>query len=195
MTKENITIAALRLFLLRGYKNVSLVDVANEAGITKGGIYHYFMSKDELLHKVVHYLFDRCEAKYAELFGGEKSLRETLQAIVVGREMEHFIQGLLALDHGDYRANYTSFALEVIHNFPDVQERMDRSNGHFSKIIEKKLQQGLAKGELRSDVDVQALAVIIFSMLTGQNSLGTQLNTPVIRQRVVDMLWNLLKAN
>ncbi|HEY3426595.1 MAG TPA: TetR/AcrR family transcriptional regulator [Negativicutes bacterium] len=195
MTKENITIAALRLFLLRGYKNVSLVDVANEAGITKGGIYHYFMSKDELLHKVVHYLFDRCEAKYAELFSGEKSLRETLQAIVVGREMEHFIQGLLALDQGDYRANYTSFALEVIHSFPDVQERMDRSNGQFSKIIEEKLQQGLAKGELRSDVDAQALAVIIFSMLTGQNSLGTQLNTPVIRQRVVDMLWNLLKAN
>ncbi len=195
MTKENITIAALRLFLLRGYKNVSLVDVANEAGITKGGIYHYFMSKDELLHKVVHYLFDRCEAKYAELFGDEKSLRETLQAIVVGREMEHFIQGLLTLDHGDYRANYTSFALEVIHNFPNVQERMDRSHGQFSKIIEEKLQQGLAKGELRSDIDVQALAVIIFSMLTGQNSLGTQLNTPVIRQRVVDTLWNLLKAN
>jgi AcrR family transcriptional regulator len=194
MTKENIIIAALRLFLLRGYKNVSLVDVANEAGITKGGIYHYFMSKDELLHKVVHYLFDRCEAKYTELFSGEKSLRETLQTIVVEREMEHFVQGLLALDQGDYRANYTNFALEVMHNFSDVQERMDRSHWQFSKIIEEKLQKSLAKGELRSDIDIQALAVIIFSMLTGQNSLGMQLNTPVIRQQVVDMLWKLLKA-
>ena len=43
--KNKIIVAALRLFLLRGYKYVSLIDVAQEVGITKGGIYHYFENK------------------------------------------------------------------------------------------------------------------------------------------------------
>ena len=73
MTKNTIIITALRLFLLRGYKNVSLVDVAKEMGITKGGIYHYFGSKEELFHSVICYLFDYFAGKYAELFSKEQN--------------------------------------------------------------------------------------------------------------------------
>lgn len=44
---------AIRLFLEHGYDNTPMSLVAKEAGLTKAGIYHYFESKQHLLH-VVH---------------------------------------------------------------------------------------------------------------------------------------------
>lgn len=192
MTKEKITIAALRLFLLRGYKCVSLVDVANEVGITKGGIYHYFGSKEELLQAGIHHLFERIEAKCANLFGDARSLRETLNAIIVEQELELFAHRLLSVEQGDYRINHAGFALEVVHNFPELKERIDRSHRYFCDIIEQKLQKAMGKGEIRRDLDTGALAVIILAMLNGQNSLGELIATPTMRKKMMDNFWKLI---
>jgi AcrR family transcriptional regulator len=43
---------ALALFAARGVENVSIKDLATEAGVAQGLIYHYFQSKDELLSAV-----------------------------------------------------------------------------------------------------------------------------------------------
>jgi AcrR family transcriptional regulator len=194
MTKENITIAALRLFLLRGYKYVSLVDVANEVGMTKGGIYHYFASKEELLHASVHYLFDRCETKYTELFRATKSLRETLHAILVEQTLERYAQNLLCVEKGDYRVNYASFALEVMQNFPEIQERIDRSQLSLCNIIEQKIQTAMDKQEVRGDLNSHAMAVIILSILEGQHPLGSHFKTPEIRKQMMDHIWKLISV-
>jgi len=194
MTKENITIAALRLFLLRGYKYVSLVDVANEAGITKGGVYHYFASKQELLHAAVHYLFDRCESKYTELFRDARSLRDMLQAILVEQVLERYAQNLLCVEQGDYRVNYASFALEVMQNFPEIQERIDLSQLRFCNIIEQKIQTAVDKQEIRSDLNSHAMAVIILSLLEGQHPLGDHFKTPEIRKQMMEHIWKFISV-
>lgn len=43
---------ALTMFAQRGLENVSMKDIASEAGVAQGLIYHYFASKDELLAAV-----------------------------------------------------------------------------------------------------------------------------------------------
>lgn len=48
--------AALRTFARRGYANTRLEDVAASVGVTKGTIYHYFATKEELLLRAIdHY--------------------------------------------------------------------------------------------------------------------------------------------
>lgn len=192
MTKENIIIAALRLFLLRGYKYVSLVDVANEVGITKGGIYHYFAGKEDLLHAAMHYLLDRFEAKYSEVFSDARSFRETLQAIIVERELDKFAYHLLNIDKADYLINLAIFALEIMKNFPEIHQRVHRSHEHLYHVLEDKVQQAMDEGEIRQDLDSGAVALIILTMLNGQNSLGTQLNNPDMRTQMMDNLWKLM---
>ena len=44
--------AALRLFLARGYDNTPMSRVAQELGLTKAGVYHYFESKEHLLYLI-----------------------------------------------------------------------------------------------------------------------------------------------
>ncbi len=45
--------AAQELFFARGWDDVTIADVLNEAGISKGGFYHHFAAKEDLLDGVV----------------------------------------------------------------------------------------------------------------------------------------------
>jgi AcrR family transcriptional regulator len=42
--------AAGRVFAERGYEGATMADVAREAGFSKAGVYHYYASKEHLLH-------------------------------------------------------------------------------------------------------------------------------------------------
>jgi AcrR family transcriptional regulator len=194
LTKDNIILAALRLFLLRGYRNVSLMDVANEIGITKGGIYHYFGSKEELFHAGICFLFDYFGEKYTEFLGREKTFRGTLNFLLSG-EQEIYIERLLNIKQGDYRANNASLALEVMHNFPEIQERIDRGQLELRNIIKEKLQIAQETGETRQDLDAQVVATIVLSISSGLNVLGKNLNTPAMHQQVINSLWQLIGVN
>jgi len=194
MTKENIILAALRLFLLRGYKYVSLCDVALEAGITKGGIYHYFSGKEALLQAAMHYLFDRLEAKYAEVFSETRNFRQILQALIIDREPETFARQLLDVDLESYRLDLALFALEIMKNFPGIHKRVEQSQAYIFGMLEQRVQKAMLKGELRGDLDSRAVALTIISMLNGQNALGLQFNTQDIRRQVLANFWKLIAA-
>ncbi|ETI69018.1 TetR/AcrR family transcriptional regulator [Neobacillus vireti] len=47
--KVEILDAALTLFVKNGFNRTSIQDIADAAGITKGGLYHYLKSKEEIL--------------------------------------------------------------------------------------------------------------------------------------------------
>ena len=52
-TEERIKKEAKKLFLERGYKDVSMQDICNAAGLSKGGLYRHFSSKSEILLSLV----------------------------------------------------------------------------------------------------------------------------------------------
>src|SRR3954470_12890152 len=45
--------AAGRVFAQRGYEGATMLDVAQAAGFSKAGVYHYFASKEHLLHRLL----------------------------------------------------------------------------------------------------------------------------------------------
>ncbi|WP_054259179.1 TetR/AcrR family transcriptional regulator [Propionispora sp. 2/2-37] len=194
MTKDNITSMALRLFLLRGYKYVSLADVAKAAGMTKGAIYHYFSGKEELLAAAVYYLFDRMEEKCLRLFQSPVPLKDTLYAILVEQELAVYARQLLTLGEGDYRTNHASFILEVMSHYPKLQERIDRNHLTVCSAIEQKLERAIAQGEIRKEANTRALAVMILAVINGQVSLGEKLNSLAIRRQMADNFWKLISA-
>lgn len=51
-TKENIIATAVQLFMEKGFEKTSMQDIANTLGISKGGIYHHFKSKEEIINIV-----------------------------------------------------------------------------------------------------------------------------------------------
>lgn len=49
---NNIIQAAISLFNRNGFESTSMMDIVKEAGASKGAIYHYFTSKEELIDTV-----------------------------------------------------------------------------------------------------------------------------------------------
>lgn len=47
---EDIVNAAIQVFLEKGYEGASMEAIAGRAGISKGGLYHHFKSKEEILY-------------------------------------------------------------------------------------------------------------------------------------------------
>ncbi|SFL35652.1 TetR/AcrR family transcriptional regulator [Pelosinus propionicus] len=194
MTKDNIILAALRLFLLRGYRNVSLIDVANEIGITKGGIYHYFGSKEELFRASIGYLFEYFGERYTEFLSKETTFRGILSILLSGKQ-EAYMEGLLNIKPGDYRANNASLALEIMHNFPEIQEQIDQGQLRLRNIIKEKLQASQETGETRRDLDAKVVATIVLSVSSGLNVLGKNIISLNMNQQIIDSLWQLIGSN
>ncbi len=53
-TKEKILVTTLDLFHKNGYDKTSVAAIIKAVGISKGGFYHYFSSKEDLLEEISH---------------------------------------------------------------------------------------------------------------------------------------------
>ncbi len=84
---QRLLAAATRLFAERGYDRTSVQDIVEAAGVTKGALYHYFGSKDDLLHEIYGRLLrlqqerlDACAGTGAPV---EQRLRDAAADVVV----------------------------------------------------------------------------------------------------------------
>ena len=57
-SRQEILRAAARLFQQRGYHATSMSDVAAALKLSKGGLYHHFKSKDEILFHLMDHAMD-----------------------------------------------------------------------------------------------------------------------------------------
>jgi len=64
--KALILQSAVALFAAKGYHQTTIQDIADEAGIAKGGIYFYYKSKEDLLLSAVTDYYDRMFNRAAE---------------------------------------------------------------------------------------------------------------------------------
>lgn len=78
--KELIVSSAKKVILEKGYKNISVEDITNEAGIAKGSFYTYFKSKN----LVIDYILEEVIAKIKNEFklDKRKSLENTIKSLV-----------------------------------------------------------------------------------------------------------------
>ncbi|HEX6393925.1 MAG TPA: TetR/AcrR family transcriptional regulator [Acidimicrobiales bacterium] len=67
-TREALTEAARRLFGQQGFNATSLDEIVNEAGVTKGALYHHFSDKEELFMAVAESVRRDTTVKLQDLF-------------------------------------------------------------------------------------------------------------------------------
>lgn len=58
-TKEHILTTALKLFLQKGFKEVTMAEMLTVAGLSKGAFYHHFRSKEQVFEEAVKYFYNR----------------------------------------------------------------------------------------------------------------------------------------
>jgi AcrR family transcriptional regulator len=73
--------AAVRVFARQGFHTCRVSDIADEAGVAYGLVYHYFSSKEEILDTLFLERWDVMLEAISEVDASARSAREKLQAI------------------------------------------------------------------------------------------------------------------
>src|SRR5262245_7762787 len=141
-----IVAAALQLFADRGFAATRLEDVAAVAGVSKGTVYLYFESKEQLFEAVVREAIapnvDRAEALVAAFEGPTPELIRVLFEFI-GTVLESPITGVMKL------------LVAESGNFPQLARLYaDLVLRRIFGLLRRILERGIARGEFRPlDVD------------------------------------------
>jgi len=80
--RDEILKIAARLIAKRGYSATTVRDIAEEAGILSGSLYHHFSSKESMLQEILHDFMDRLLARYEEIAAEAADPRAGLDGLV-----------------------------------------------------------------------------------------------------------------
>jgi AcrR family transcriptional regulator len=153
--------AALAVFSQRGFRSTRLDDVADAAGVTKGAIYHYFDTKEELLLSVIEH--------YQSLAFGRVEEALANPALSASERIEQVIKNLFRANEQRNRLLLALLIRGIAHEVPRVHDRWLREGPvRLWNLLASLVEQGKRSGEFRVDADGEVAARILISGLVLQ---------------------------
>ena len=100
-TQEVVLLTATQLFIKKGYKNISMDDVARACNVTKATIYYYFPTKGDLYASSLIGMMERIRLHIERILTVQKPFKERLEQLsdvhlsaTVDIDMRNFMRGL-----------------------------------------------------------------------------------------------------
>jgi AcrR family transcriptional regulator len=134
------------LFAQRGFKNTTVRDIADAAGILSGSLYHHFDSKESMVDEILSSFQDELFATYDGIVGSDLDARGKVEAVVRA--------SFEAIDqHHSAVAIFQNDALYLMQfeRFGYLHEH----NVRFRRMWLDLLRDGVDAGALRSDLDAE----------------------------------------
>lgn len=159
--KDDILEAARSLFLNRGFANVTMQDIATEAGISAGAIYRYYPGKDELARA----FFEQCAG------GGPATM--VRQIAPEAPPIERLTKLVAAVKHmwienkGDHVIGEIQTSMAGIRQPEEVGKLVHDAREQLYEALIEIVEEGQRTGEIDPDFDARALAISINAFVMG----------------------------
>jgi TetR/AcrR family transcriptional regulator, fatty acid metabolism regulator protein len=151
--RRQILDAAVRVFARKGYHASRVGDIAEEAGVAHGLLYHYFESKADVLEAVFH-------ENWSVLLERIAKVEETDEPAV------------------DQLRHITAIVLRTWLHLPDVVRVVVREFGRSPEVaerigvlarpiqaLERVIERGVERGEFRRDIDPRFAATVVYGSI------------------------------
>lgn len=177
------------MFAEKGYASTRVADIAVRADVGKGTVYEYFSSKEELLFAVFESINHDITARMKTVLDDDEPTQEQLfnllrlGAEVITEQVE--LQPVVL----DFWAASRGSGIE-----DRYREALVASYALYRKLVTNFILAGQQRGEFRSDIDAEALAVMVVATVDG---LGIQLyfDRSVDPRRITEVFAHLLYEN
>ncbi len=159
--RKRIVEAAAGVFSRRGYKSALMAEVATAAGVGKGTIYEYFDSKEELFLGVFDW--------FCETVSSGAMVRATSLGLSTAEKLTVLCDAVLAslVEHPEYITLTMEFWAAATTS--PVREKLNdafrRLYADYRLLVTGLIDDGIQRGEFRSDVDAGAVAAGIVAAL------------------------------
>lgn len=153
--REVILAAAERLFVERGYRGISMREIADEVGVTKAALYYHFRDKEQLFVALLDSVVDELAALVEQCRTAHRSHRAQVEAI---------IRQIMLLP--PQRRAGLRLASQELGNLDATtrQQFVERYHAQFIGRITAILAEGVASGEFRP-VDPSVGAWVLLGMM------------------------------
>lgn len=149
--RREIVSAALKLFERDGFDSVRVEDILQEVGLSKGGFYHHFRSREDILRQIVVNETNDLVARINKELTGNDPVSDMISLFTVGSLNFGGEVGVLkTLD---------SFASKTIY----LDEMETRFSIHLKPLIARIVATGV-ESKIFSDVDCNATAEIVIAV-------------------------------
>lgn len=153
--RRRILAAAVDLFAEHGYDATSVSQVINRAGVAKGGFYHHFASKDDLLYAVYGDLIERQLEGMQRILAQRMPPAQTLRALIMD---------LVETTAGSVReALVFSRELSQLGNRRIVQMRSQRRR--YQNAVIKLVDDAQLRGQFSAVASPETIAFTIFGVV------------------------------
>ena len=153
--KERVLTAATDLFAERGFHRTEMDEIARRAGISKGSLYNYFKSKDELFLHICN----------LGIHGFRQSVWQEIPSDWdIYRQVEELFRREvpLILEHPENFQIYLNLGSSGMKRFADHYTRKGEEFGACR--LKASLREGIAQGIVRPDLDIRFTAFLIHSL-------------------------------
>lgn len=159
--KKNIIGAGIKLFLKNGYAGTSVSQIATKAGLSKGGLYWHFKSKEEIVNGIL----DRYYDEYIQVI--TKKTIDCTGDFVTNFKAFYDFTSEFARDNRELLMAFNILLIEFAGTSSMLAIRMNRLSDSYTLIIQNLLEEGIRTGKVDKKVDPLIHSRIIASTLIG----------------------------
>ena len=151
--RRQILDAAVRVFARRGFHTSRVGDIAEEAGVAHGLLYHYFSSKDEVLQTVFRENWGELLARFEAVEASDEPADEKLRGIV---------KILLRTWRND--PDLVTVMVREVGRSAQLASQVDDIGKGF-EVIQRVIEQGQAEGVFRPELDPRLASWVVYGGL------------------------------
>ena len=152
-TRQRILDAAVLVFARRGFHTSRVGDIAEEAGVAHGLLYHYFASKDEVLETVFRENWSELLERFARVESSDEPADEKLLGLV---------KILLLTWKND--PDLVTVMVREVGRSPHLAAQVDDIGRGF-EVIRRVIEQGQADGVFRPELDARLASWVVYGGL------------------------------
>ena len=200
-TKSRIMEESFKLFLKKGFVDVSLNEIRKASNITTGGFYYHFDSKDTLLVAVIEkYIFNYFNSTIRQIRDFEGTPKEKLKTAIlsiIGDDLT--INKSTKLSESSEKIDYRTLHLllfEGVQKYEIISKHYTEFYNNLLNFIKDVLDEGIAQGIIRTDIDSTEFATFIQTSMVGTVLMWIALPEMPLENRMnsnIDHLWNYIK--
>jgi len=166
---EALLNAAFRSFAVNGYRATRLEEVAEAAGATKGAIYYYFDSKEDLLRRAVETRHRAIFAEIEEAMAAERAPVSAKVRFVLRKVWQHWLEP-------GWGQTFRLIVGEMSLEFPALfRSWAEEGPIQGCALVRELIEEGIRRGEFRPAVDAEVSARLVVSGLMLQAVLHVHL--------------------
>jgi AcrR family transcriptional regulator len=151
--RKQILDAAVRVFARSGYHGSRVGDIAQEAGVAHGLLYHYFASKEEVLQTVFRENWGELIERFRAVEAADEPAHEKLEGIA---------KILLRTWRND--PDLVTVMVREVARSQQLQGQVEEIREAFA-IVQRVIEDGQATGAFRPDLDARLASWVVYGGL------------------------------